>query len=485
MIRSSIAARARIALASALAMSLCGLSAGSSTAGDLAADRSKLTETYGAQLAALADALASEGLAAPADEVRGWLPERPANTITLFSLPPRAPWSTPEPPVWLARFRTLREAQSEALFSLAKIAAQGDRGALAMELALEAARENPDHAAARRLLGYLKKGDEWHRPFALRQLNAGKVWHPQFGWLPSAHVPRYEHGERSFQNRWISAEEDRRRHAEIDLGWQIETANYQITTNHSLEEGVRLAERLEQFHDFWEILFIGYLEKPGQLAKRFSGAGSPPRDARKHNVVYFRDRAGYNRALLPTQPQIEITLGFYSDRQQTAYFFAGEEQQAGLVYHEATHQLFQESRATAAAVGTSNNVWIAEGIACYWETLREFEPGRYRIGGDDAGRLPAARRRLLVDQFYTPLGELVGYGLDRLQHDPNIAKLYSESAGLATFFMHYDQGRYRPALVKYLSAVYTGAASEETLAKFCGQGYSDLDRQYRDFLSQP
>ncbi len=356
-----------------------------------------------------------------------------------------------------------------------------------MELVLEAAHENPEHKEARRLLGYVQapKSRQWRRPFAIHQAGAGKTWHARFGWIPKSHVAKYEAGARYFQNRWISDEEDRRLHAEIENGWRIESANYVITTNHGLEQGVALAERLERFHDFWECLFIGYLEKPDHLAARFAGKGLAPRDAQKHEVAYFRDRAGYNDYLRPHQPQIDITLGLYSDRQRRAYFFAGNEQQARLVYHEATHQLFYEAVPSAKDVGQRNNIWIAEGIACYFESLTQSAPDRYTLGGLDAGRMPVARQRLLVEGVYTPLAELVAYGLDRLKGDPNIAKLYTESAGLATFLMHDHLGRYRPALTEYLRAVYAGHATERTLAESTGVDYPELDRQYREFLSAP
>ncbi len=74
-------------------------------------------------------------------------------------------------------------------------------------------------------------------------------------------------------------------------------------------------------------------------------------------------------------------------------------------------------------------------------------------------------------------------GVEALQSHPEIAKLYSQSAGLTTFLMHYEGGRYRDALDRYLVAVYTGKADAGTLADLTGVGYDALDRQYRDFLA--
>ncbi len=97
--------------------------------------------------------------------------------------------------------------------------------------------------------------------------------------------------------------------------------------------------------------------------------------------------------------------------------------------------------------------------------------------------MPAARHRLLVDNFYVPLSELVSFGMLDLQRDRRIAMLYSQSAGLADFFMHDGAGRYRDALARYLLAVYTGRASDKSLAELTGADYGALDAAYRQFMS--
>ena len=198
----------------------------------------------------------------------------------------------------------------------------------------------------------------------------------------------------------------------------------------------------------------------------------------KHQVVYFRDRGDYRRAMHGSMPDVE-TCGVY--RQGRAYFFANGENDDRTLYHEATHQLFHESRPVAADVGRRVNFWIVEGIALYMESLRQ-EDGFYILGGMDDERMHAARYRLLEDDFYVPLAEFASYGRERLQNDPRIATLYSQAAGLANFLVYYDGGRYRDALVAYLVAVYTGLDRPDTLARLTGVSYSTLDKQYREFI---
>lgn len=449
-------------------------------AGDLEAERSALYASYGGKLGELAAECRAQQLDEVAAELTAWLPNRSPDHLTLFVL---AADTRPSSEI-SAKWQTLRAAQAEALFALARRAVAEHRPSLAFQLLTETVRENPNHATARRMLGFVSFRDAWHTPFAVKQLQAGKTWSDKFGWLPRGHFERYENGERYYQSRWISAEAEAKLRGDIKRGWRIETDHYVITTNAGLEEGVQLSRQLEKLYAIWQQAFIGYLTTDGELAKRLEGRAAR-REPRQHNVIYYRTREEYQAALRRLQPKIDMTLGIYLNETRTAYFFAGEEQQPGTVYHEATHQLFHEVPQVAADVGRAANFWAIEGIACYMESLTEQAGGAYyTLGGSNAGRVPAARHRLLTDNFYVPLAELVGMGMQDLQADPRIQPLYSQAAGLADFFMHDAAGRYREPFVAYLTAIYRGRADQRTLAELTGADYETLDRQYRAFLSQ-
>ena len=103
--------------------------------------------------------------------------------------------------------------------------------------------------------------------------------------------------------------------------------------------------------------------------------------------------------------------------------------------------------------------------------------------GLDAGRVPAARERLLEDGFHLPLEDLTALGRADFQAHPQLADLYSEIAGVADFLMNGRGGRYREAFVEYLSRVYSGTADPDTLARLCRTSYAELDAEYRRHLS--
>ena len=183
-------------------------------------------------------------------------------------------------------------------------------------------------------------------------------------------------------------------------------------------------------------------------------------------------------------PNIEVSIGAYVEQTGRAFFFPDEKDGQRTLYHEATHQLFHESRPVVGGVGRKVNFWIVEGIALFMESLRQ-EDGYYVLGGFDDDRLHAAKYRLMRDHFYIPLSEFTTYGMNRIQKDPRIGTLYSQAAGLTHFLVFFEGGRYRDALVSYLVAVYTGRNNRDTLRRLTGVAdYEELDRQYRKFIEE-
>jgi hypothetical protein len=315
--------------------------------------------------------------------------------------------------------------------------------------------------------------------------DSGKRWHPKFGWLADADVSRYEAGERLVGTRWISAEADAARRKDIKNGWQLRSDHFLVTTNHSLEAAAQLAARLERLHQVWRQLFAGFYLTEREVQGLFAGDRPPRKQARPFRVYYHKDRDQYAALLRRRQPRIAETLGIYFDANREAHFFAGSEQNLPTLYHEAVHQLFQESKPAARRIGETANFWVIEGVATYFETLTEHDDPAaglyYTIGESTAGRLPAARERL-VGGHYVPLAELTRLGKQDVQRHPEIARLYGQACGLAAFLMNGHEGRYREALVRFLEAVYSGRDNERSLSHEASASYSELDSQYRRFM---
>ncbi|MCC6126884.1 MAG: DUF1570 domain-containing protein [Pirellulales bacterium] len=458
-------------------------------ADELARTAQELKSKYAAELNQLASWCDEKGLKAearktrnalgPHDPMKFYVPALPAEAGPP-KLPPDAPPAVVE---WDQKFNRLRKEQAAALNELARRAMRSNRPGLALESALDAIRANPDNESVRRLFGYQKYQNQWRTVYEVKKLRQGLVWTDKFGWLPKAYVKRYEEGRRFCNNKWITSAEDAAARRDIDAGWLVETEHYAIRTNHSLEAGVALGQKLERLYLLWSQLFIRYFATEDDVIALFDGRAKTQPPGRRHLVVYYRDRADYLDSLKEIFPDIEISVGFYQSRLRTAYFYADEKNDFRTLYHEATHQLFHESRPVSPKAGKLANFWITEGIALYMESL-QVRDGFYELGGFDDQRMIAARYRLLNDRFYVPLSELAGYGMEKIQKDPRIATLYSQAAGLTHFLIHYDRGRYRDALVSYLSAVYSAQDTEHTLPKLTGAKFEELDQQYKEFMAK-
>lgn len=443
---------------------------------------------YRGELAALAERCRGEGQVDAAKMLSAWCIERSHDRFVIFDVDDSAASEEPAVDSWQARFRELRNARAEELFLIAKKAASAKRRREAYELLWEILRENPNHAEARRLLGFERVEDRWALPFAAKQLRAGRVWHKEFGWLAKGDVARYEKGERLIGERWVTAEQDVKRHQDVRNGWRVESEHFTVTTNHSLQEGVRLANELERLHRAWRQVFVDYWMIDGEIEKMFAPPDKPskaafvppPERKNRHRVTCYRDREEYVRALQTAQPRVAMSLGVYLDNGRAAYFFAGEDQHPATVFHEATHQLFKESKSTVKQPGLRHGMWFVEAAACYMETLKRRD-GYDTLGERDAGRFPAAQEKI-AEQFYIPLAELSAMSSDELQRHRDVAKIYSQASGVMTFLLHADGGRYRlPAMVT-LDALYQGRAVPATLSAACQAGYEKLDAEYVEFI---
>jgi hypothetical protein len=153
------------------------------------------------------------------------------------------------------------------------------------------------------------------------------------------------------------------------------------------------------------------------------------------------------------------------------------------VWHEATHQLCAEAGVASPLAGERSGFWALEAVACHMESIRPAAWG-WTIGGRDAGRVPAARRLLVEEEFFVPLAELTALGREAFQADPRVGKIYDQLAGLADFLLNGHDGRYREAFVQYLRRVVTGTDDPDTLARFCDRSFADLDAEYRRHLSR-
>jgi hypothetical protein len=417
--------------------------------------RAEEDSTYRERLTALVTTCHELEMPDEARATEAWYVARDPRRYYLFLPPasdPTRPSAGASPRVtsWHAKFTDLRREQGERLFEQARTAAEAKQEGAAYRLLHEVLRENPDHAEARRILGYVRGDRGWRHlaPRAKQRRNRGA--HPMFGW-PS------------------------------DQYWVVDSEHFAVTTNQSVRGGRQLADYLERVYSAWQQLFYEFWTVPGRLTARFKGQDVSLGPDRTFDVVLFKDRAEYVRQLSSSEPQIEASIGFYAYTHKTAFFYAGDEAARTTWVHEVTHQFFQESGEVAPKVGERVNFWVVEGVALYMESLLDYD-AYFTVGGAEAERLQFARYRRLCEDYYVPLETLVGYGREPFQNADDLPRLYSQCAGLVHGFLDVDRERQRGLFIAYLRNVYRGTSQPESLAREMGQAYSQLDQAYLDSL---
>ncbi|NQV29010.1 MAG: DUF1570 domain-containing protein [Rhodopirellula sp.] len=401
---------------------------------------------------------------------------------------PDIPLSLPQDErLWRIEFRTLRQEVSQQLYLLSRRAINAGMPHAAWRLIHEVLWYDSDWERARTLLGYEQYGDQWVTPFAARKLRDRFVWHDQFGWLPATHVDRYEKGERFFRNRWYTAQKEAELRREWVHAWEIETDNYLLKTNVGLEEGVALARKLEVFHDWFQRAFPAFFNTPAQLKVLFGSSTGRRSSKRSHYVVhYYRSKDEYVRRLIAKNPQIAISNGIYSPDEHISHFFVDPNSDIeSTVYHEATHQILYELDPKPRRIADNEHFWIVEGFACYIESFRPLENG-VSIGNPDYVRFYFAKQNLVKDGFFVPLDRFASLSKNAYQDPHQISQRYSQASGVVHFYMHFESGRYRDALIDHFAALYRPIAPGFRIGgmdQFTGVDYSVLSRQYRDYIS--
>ena len=329
----------------------------------------------------------------------------------------------------------------DRLFKLAeKAAAEGD-GSTAFRWFHEVLRYAPDHSEAKRITS-VPTADAF-------QIRPSRRAHAKYGWRAGEYL-------------------------------QIDTASFRISTNSTEASARSLGESLELVNATWRQLFFEYWSNTATLRAALEGRPLTSKRRARHQVVLFRNREEYIAQVSRIEPQAEMTLGYYHAPSRTAFFF-GDRSNESTWRHEATHQLFHESKKTRLGTGEAADFWIVEGIALYMESLQRCQ-GHVTLGGLEADRLQFARFRCLREGFYEPLGRFTQMGRLDLQQHPQIRQLYSQAAGVTHFLMHYENGRYRKALLDYLDQVYSHRTQADSLADLADRTHAELDRNYRRFL---
>ena len=388
--------------------------------------------------------------------------------------------------------RQIEEHYASDLYVLCRKALRAGYPNYAFQILAEVVRQNPDHAAARKILGYKLRGKEWLTPFAAEQLERGTSGTTRTGGCLRSNSPNIKAGKRWCSGRWMTVSQEAEICRDFRHAWQVRTDHYLVRTNYSLERGVEIAKQLELYHDFFMQTFAAFFSTPDQMLKLFQTSGSTsstkpaePQSPVLRGPIFAAATMSHTCVGLIRKvgQQIRMTNGLYFTADRVAYFYYDPQMpNQDTLFHEATHQLFYENDRRDRMIAMDANFWIVEGIACYMESYH-VEKGQSIVGDPKHVRIEAARHRVVVDHYYIPLERFAEMGMVAFQSSREISKNYSQAAGLAHFFMHYSEGRYRDALIEHLSEIYRAGPRQRlavhSLADLTGESdFGELDSQY-------
>ncbi len=493
-------------------------------AGDLSTELSAaqrgIAERERTDLTKLVDRLKHDGDSAGATAVSSlWLTPIPNSGASRFLPFPdvigpaksRALANLPAQPAkdadWQGELQKVRQRSAQEFSDLAKKAAtrQPKHYALADECLREVIARQPDHAEARRLLGFVPHEGGWATPYAVRQLRAGKQLHRTYGWVPKDWIPHLEKGELpappergQSQARWLPADEADMLHAPWEKAWQIATEHFVVRTNVPLAEAIVFSRRLEDFHQLFFALLADLFGEGLPQAQRWHNPKrvGEPEVVKPHEVYYFATQQEFVDFIVPLEgPGVAKSLGLYipprgKQKHRPAYFFRDTKEQlpvTATLYHEVSHQLLFES-GLGDPEGYKKNVgnyWVFEGLGTYFETLEHAPDGALEVGGLVGKRIEYARARLAGNQEYIPLEEFVSYSQERFNTDKVVFLHYQEANALAVFFMQANDRKYREGFLDYVSDAFkgrVGRASGRSLESRLGLPYKDLDAEFLAYL---
>jgi hypothetical protein len=479
------------------------------TARELHAAYRSTLETESAGLTDLAGRLAREGNADASRSVRARVhrPSEPDGPSRFAPLPdvvaPRP--AVPKSPAD-ARAEEIQSRSATAFFALAQKAAKANppRYAMAGECLRAIVERTPDHAEARRLLGYVPYQGGWARPFAVEQFRQGYIDHPVFGWVKADWKPHLERGELPSppsrgQVRWLSIAEADQLRAGWKPPWRIPTEHFDLQTNVPLAEAISFGRRLEAFHDLFMALMADVQADYSPLARRFRDprlTGEPI--TKRHTVYYFASKEEYREYLRPIYgANIDRSIGFYdppksSTGRNPAYFFRdpdGDLPVTANLYHEVSHQLLFETAGRNSYTQNSGNYWVFEGLGTYFETVEPQADGSLEVGGRIGRRMEEAIRSLVDLGRAIPLDHFVAYDEAAFARDDSAIYLrYQQAMALTVFLMQSHDRSYREGFLDYVRDAYRGrlrASTGRRLPDRVGETYETLEAQLLSFLKGP
>ncbi len=416
--------------------------------------RIALEHQFGKELVKIADWCRKQGLPQQVEQTYQLKIQRDPHRQYIFLPTTEAMPTPPDGPKgqWLEKINHAKRDHANRILELARLAADAEAGATAYQLLHEVLYYDRDHQEVRDMLGHKSRDDRWVVTSDKIRIRQSTGDQELFGWPAGSY-------------------------------WRVETPHFEIDSLASKERTLYLAEKLEDWYSVWRQVFFEYWSTPRVVARWISGKSKarPNVGNRSFKIYFFPDKNSYLATLANRVRGIAVSAGYYSSTEQASFFYDGGENEEATWRHELTHQLFREASRADATSLRNQYFWIDEGIACYFESMCQFN-GYVTLGGFDTQRLQYSRLRVFLERYYVALKDLSAIGRDGFQQRADIKLLYSQVAGITNMLMNDRSGADEQAMVEFLRLVYKGRLKPDSLPQIIGRSFEELDQQYAQFL---
>ena len=246
-----------------------------------------------------------------------------------------------------------------------------------------------------------------------------------------------------------------------------------------------MGRKMEKLYRVWKQLFLHFYATDQQIYALFENKTVKFAPYPKHRIMLFKSSGDYHSYRARQGEDIAWSTGVYAYNTKTggvAYFVAGDENESTM-YHEVTHQLFNESCKTNPSRGKYQNYWVIEGAATFMESLHDSN-NFHIVGGFDSERMKSARIYFNNSNFYIPIQEFVRLSDSTWKAYPDVNRLYAQACGFSNFLVFYDGGKYLDAFVRILFYFYAGKDTAETVSRHTGVSYETLDAEYKEYITR-
>jgi len=392
------------------------------------------------------------------------------------------------------KIKVYRENHADRTMKLAKECAKYGLYTRAYDLMLEVLELDPEHAQARKVLGYVKKDGRWVSKWEANMLKDHVLYKDKEGvvqrWVPKKDVKKWDEGLRPFAGGWLpEAEEIRKRQVNEYRAWSVESQHFEVRTGVSRAAAYEWGQFLEDYYDAFFRNFINFFDVEDGAKMLFD---TKPLK-KKHVILFLASENHYKQHVKAEHGNEKLLLesaGFFGpcgSQKMSHCYRSDNAEDVAVMLHEVTHQLFDETKEERSH-GSKGNNWVVEGIASYIETWGK-ENGKWYPGRNVNHRRLQIAKQFLAENPGWSLGDFLAIG-NRDFHETNRGLNYCLSEALAHFLMHYDGERYREDFVRFIAVYYEGKAQENSLYEHLQIEGSEagraatLEKQFKEYMAK-